>query len=295
MAHFKKIGLIARQQQPDIQATALAVINYLESRHCDVLIEDETLALLSLPKHSHVFHKNDLAQHCCDLLLVVGGDGSLLNAARLAVEHNIPIVGVNRGRLGFLTDIRPYEFETKLDEILNGQYYEEQRLVLTVEMALNDTVLGRDIAINEVVIMPGHVARLIEFSIHIDQHFVCSQRADGLIIATPTGSTAYALSGGGPIVHPNLAAFTLVPMFSHTLTARPIVIGSDSVIKIKISETTQSAPRLSCDGQARVIVPIHAQITIVKKQKMLHLIHPVDYNYFETLRTKLHWSAHVVP
>lgn len=291
--YFNTIGLIARQTQSDIRSTAVALLDYFDARHCSAILEEETAELLNLPPRVPIHTRDQLVKNC-DLLLVIGGDGSLLNAARLAVDHTLPILGINRGRLGFLTDIPPSEFEQKLDQIIQGHYYEEQRFFLTAEIRLNNTILAHDVALNEIVLMPGHVSRLIEFSIHIDEHFVCSQRADGLITATPTGSTAYALSGGGPIIHPQLSAIVLVPMFPHTLTARPIVVSADSRISIRISDSNQSAPRLSCDGQARVIVPFHAEIIIAKKTQTLRLIHPTDYNYFETLRTKLHWSAHNV-
>jgi NAD+ kinase len=148
------------------------------------------------------------------------------------------------------------------------------------------------IALNEVVLMPGNVARMIEFSIMIDDQFVCAQQADGLIVATPTGSTAYALSGGGPILYPQLEAIVLVPMFPHTLSARPIVVSSKSRIVIHVDTHSTAAPWLSCDGQERISVPIGANISIQKNAKSLKLIHPLDYNYFETLRTKLHWHKH---
>jgi len=286
---FKTIGLIGRQRQEDISDTLLILKNFLIARKHTVFVEIDTARYLP-DNNMQVCRREDLGENC-DLVIVVGGDGSLLNAARAVVDHKTPVLGINRGRLGFLTDIKPQELETKVGAVLDGYYIEEQRFLLSTHIEYQGKKLAKDIALNDIVLMPGDVAHMIEFAIHIDKHFVCSQRADGLIVATPTGSTAYSLSGGGPILHPQLDAVALVPMFPHTLSARPIVINANSSIKIHVAANNEVSPRLSCDGQARVEVPIGATIHIEKKAEQLTLIHPQDYNYFETLRTKLHWHA----
>lgn len=285
---FSNIGLIGRQGMRDVSDTLIAVLDYLQAKKLQVLVEEETAKSLR-GRHCACFSWSDL-QEKVDLLIVVGGDGSLINTARGAAQHDIPVLGINRGRLGFLTDIHPQDLEKKIGEVLAGDYHEEKRFLLnaTIELAGNKTQAG--IALNEVVLMPGNVARMIEFSITIDNQFVCVQQADGLIVSTPTGSTAYALSGGGPILHPQLDAIVLVPMFPHTLSARPIVVSATSQIDIHIHTYSLSPPALSCDGQTRISVPIGANIRIQKNAKSLCLIHPQDYNYFETLRTKLHWN-----
>ena len=191
------------------------------------------------------------------------------------------MLGINRGHLGFLTDINPKELH-RISDVLNGNYTREERFLLK-------TSLG--IALNDVVLLPGE-AQLIEFDIMINNQFVCQQRADGLIIATPTGSTAYALSGGGPILHPHLNAMVLVPMFPHTLSSRPIVIDSDAKIELIISEHKNKTANISCDGQQRIPVEPGTRITIEKHEKKLHLIHPDNYDYFATLREKLGWQSH---
>jgi NAD+ kinase len=287
---FTTIGLIGRQGMQAVSDTLTAVLDYLQVRGLEVLVEEETAVSLKRQQFT-CCARDELAQKV-DLLIVVGGDGSLINAAHSAVEHNTPVLGVNRGRLGFLTDIHPQDLEKKIGEVLNGDYQEEQRFLLNTTIALQRDKLEAGIALNEVVLMPGNVARMIEFSITIDDQFVCAQQADGLIVATPTGSTAYALSGGGPILYPQLDAVVLVPMFPHTLSARPIVVSAKSHIVIHIDAHSTVAPWLSCDGQARISVPIGANISIQKNTKVLRLIHPLDYNYFETLRTKLHWHKH---
>lgn len=286
---FTTIGLIGRQGLKDVSDTLNAVLTYLQAHGFEVLVEQETTNVL---KKSLTGYSRDELMQKVDLLIVVGGDGSLINAAHSAVKHNTPVLGINRGRLGFLTDIHPQELEKKIGEVLSGHYQEEKRFLLNSTIALQADKQKAGIALNEVVLMPGNVARMIEFSIIIDDQFVCAQQADGLIVATPTGSTAYALSGGGPILYPQLDAIVLVPMFPHTLSARPIVVSAKSRIVIHIEAHSTSAPWLSCDGQARISVPVGANISIKKHTKTLSLIHPLDYNYFETLRTKLHWHTY---
>ncbi|MES2998308.1 MAG: NAD(+) kinase [Pseudomonadota bacterium] len=286
---FTTIGLIGRQGMRDVSDTLIAVLDYLQSTGFTVLVEEETAKSLK-NRPCDRFSRAQLQRGKIDLMIVVGGDGSLINAAHSVVENDIPVLGINRGRLGFLTDIRPQDLEKKIGDVLEGHYQEEKRFLLNATITLQGDKVQSGIALNEVVLMPGNVARMIEFSITIDDQFVCVQQADGLIVATPTGSTAYALSGGGPILQPQLDAIVLVPMFPHTLSARPIVVNAKSHIVIHIDTSSLAPPCLSCDGQARISVPIDADISIQKNANALRLIHPLDYNYFETLRTKLHWN-----
>lgn len=286
-APFKTIGIIARVKNPLVKDTLNALTDYLLSLQQNLLIETETAESLintSLP----TIAREDLGKQC-DLLIVVGGDGSLLNAAHAVVNDQIPVLGINRGSLGFLTDILPSQLE-KIKEILAGKYVIEKRFLLTASIESQGTLLGTDDALNEVAILPDSVPHMIEFEIYIDDKFVCSQDSDGLIIATPTGSTAYALSGGGPILHPQLDAMVLVPMFPHSLNNRPIVIEGNREISIIISPNNSSSPRISCDGRAYITTPPGSRINVRKKAETLHLIHPLDYNYYETLRSKLHWG-----
>lgn len=286
---FKTIGIIGRQRKDDISDTLEALKNLLEQHHLSVVVETETAQYLTTSKLP-TYSRDEIGNYC-DLIIVVGGDGSLLNAARAVVEHNTPVLGINRGHLGFLTDINPKELTAKIGEVLAGNYIEEQRFLLNVNVQHKTKNITQDIALNDAVLLPGDTPHLIEFSIFIDEQFVCSHRADGLIVATPTGCTAYALSGGGPILHPHLDALVLVPMFPHTLSARPIVTPANSQITITIAAHTETTPRLSCDGQARIPLPPGSTITITKKKEKLRLIHPASYNYFATLRTKLHWKT----
>ncbi len=179
-----------------------------------------------------------------------------------------------------------------MGEVLSGNFRKEKRMLLSTSHFFNSKEKYTDIALNDVVLLPGdELAQMIEFDIIIDGHFVCHQRADGLIIATPTGSTAYALSGGGPILHPQLNAIVLVPMFPHTLSSRPIVVSGDANIELYISERNEASPYVSCDGQSRVKIAPGSHLHIERHEHMLQLIHPDSYEYFATLREKLGWQA----
>lgn len=286
---FNSIGLIGRQRSGESITTLTDLISHLQQKHYDLILEEETANLIgnkSLPSYP----RNEFGKHC-DLAIVVGGDGSILNAAKAVVDHNVPVLGINRGRLGFLADIHPNELTSRLDAVLSGEFVSEQRFLLDVSVLHDNTTIHSDAALNDVVLMPGDYAHMIEFDIFIDDQLVCGERADGQIIATPTGSTAYALSGGGPILHPSLDAIVMVPMFSHTLSARPIVINSNSKIDILIAEGSETSPRISCDGQDRLPIAPGDILHVTKKATKLTLLHPINYNYFTTLREKLHWQT----
>lgn len=286
---FKRIGLMGRQRSSKSLQSLKDVLHYLTQDNYQIFVEAETAAMLDDASIEGIardeFGKN------CDLVIVVGGDGSLLNAARAIVDFETPVVGINRGRVGFLTDISPQEINSRLSEVLAGNYIEEKRFLLHAEIFHEDTCIYQDIALNDVVLLPGDYAHMIEFEIYIDRQLVCSQRADGQIIATPTGSTAYALSGGGPILYPSLDAIVLVPMFSHTLSSRPIVVDGNKIIELRVAIDNETSPRISADGQTRIPIAPGDNLKIHKKKESLILLHPKDYNYFETLRTKLLWQT----
>jgi NAD+ kinase len=286
-ATFKTIGIFGQAKNHEVENTLNALIEYLHELPVTILIEADTAEALH-DSSLKTIEKKEIGEQC-DLLIVIGGDGSLLHAAHAIVNQAIPVLGINRGRLGFLTDILPTEL-TKIKKIIEGEYHLENRFLLTTTITLDNKVIGHDQALNEVAILPDALPHMIEFEIYIDNQFVCSQDSDGLIIATPTGSTAYALSGGGPILHPQLDAIVLVPMFPHTLSSRPIVIEGNRHINIIISPNNPTTPRLSCDGRATLDAPGGSHIAIHKNAKPLQLIHPLDYNYYEALRSKLHWG-----
>lgn len=287
-SRFRKVALLGRQHVEGIEDTLIAIKNYLVNYPIEVVIEPDTAQII--PQAGVPVFSKELLCQSCDLIVVVGGDGSLLNAAHIAVSYGLPVLGINRGRLGFLTDIRPDELE-KIAEVLSGLYLEEERFLLEATITHPSGEKKQALALNDVVLLPGNIAHMIEFEVHINNQMICYQRADGMIVATPTGSTAYALSGGGPILHPQLDAVVLVPMFPHTLSSRPIVVNSDSEITIILSAAKETYPRVSCDGQDRIPLAPGGSIHIKKKKEKLRLIHPIDYNYFETLRKKLGWEG----
>ena len=238
---FKHILLIGRPHVPGVPETLNSLMDLLLSLNITVTIEEQTASCMTATDLM-TCNTQDVPKKV-DLVIVVGGDGSLLNAAHIALEHNIPIIGVHRGRLGFLTDINPNTLEL-IRDVIHGDYKEEQRFLLEATLQQQKRTIT-DYALNDVVLMPGDAPQMIEFETYINEEFVCKQRADGLIIATPTGSTAYALSAGGPILRPGLNAVTIVPMCPHTLSSRPLVVSSSSRIELVITPTNKNLVNLS--------------------------------------------------
>lgn len=282
---FKRIGLVGRYRQNNMAPTLKLLEDWLNKNHYIVHLEEHTAQSLAPPTKGIPI--DELCQKA-DLIIVLGGDGSLLGVSRAAADHQVPVLGINHGRLGFLTDIHPKTCIVEVEKVLKGEYLEEKRFLLEALFHLDTPHL--ETALNDIVLMPGPLPHMIEFEIYIDDEFVCRQRADGLITATPTGSTAYALSGGGPILSPHLEAIVLVPMFPHTLSSRPIVIHSHQHIQIVLTEYSENNARVSCDGHERIPMPVGASLSIRRKKQELRLIHPQQYRYFETLRNKLGWA-----
>ena len=290
MAHFQRIGLLARLNHSQVLESVRHLIRYLGNDHT-LVVEQHTAQLLDGDDISYQVCDGVDFANCIDLAIVVGGDGSILSAARELVDSGIPLLGVNRGRLGFLNDIHPDEIEPRVGKVLAGEYVESKRFLLETEITRNDSSIGSAIALNDVVLHPGQSIRMMEFELYIDGQFVNSQRSDGLIVSTPTGSTAYALSGGGPILHPDLDAIVLVPMNPHTLSSRPIVVPGTSEIEIRVSARNELHPSVTCDGQNHIETEPGDVIRIAKKSQELHLIHPHDYNFYQICRTKLGWGS----
>jgi len=292
MKPFQRIVLYARQHRATsgvYETLKRLKAHWQKRKTLEIFLESET---------AHYFSDLDLpvadldgSDAGYDLLVVVGGDGSLLSAAKLAVTKNIPVVGINRGRLGFLTPIVPDEAEKKLDEILEGNYKEERRFLLQAQIWDDGLKQYESLALNDIVLMPGEEPYMIEFEVFEQKTLISGYRADGLIVATPTGSTAYALSGGGPILQPHLEAIALVPMFPHTLSSRPIVLSTKNAIEIRLLASNEFSAHLSCDGQERQIVAPGQWVHIEKFPETLCLLQPVEYSYYETLRSKLGWET----
>ena len=285
---FSTIGLIGRLGSEKVSDSLIRLVGFLVARNYQVVVEDRTATVI--PHHGQPEASRRALGELCDLVIVIGGDGSLLGAARTLCKTGTLMLGVNRGRLGFLTDISPDELEQRVGEVLAGQFEVEERFLLDTELYRDGVAVGNGEALNEVVVHPGKAVRMIEFELFIDGQFVYSQRSDGLIVATPTGSTAYALSGGGPIMHPKLDVVTLVPMFPHTLSSRPIVVDAASEIRIHIGETNQTYPHISCDGQTRAVAKPDDVLVITRKPQRVQLVHPIGHNFYEVLRSKLGWS-----
>lgn len=288
---FNKIGLFAKHNSRAIVDTFEKIISFLSQAGCRLSIEQQSAELLSahLQKKFSIVKREVLGQDS-DLVIVVGGDGSFLNAARAVAPFGVPMLGVNRGRLGFLTDILPEEIEKDLKEILEGQYNKEQRILIEAKIEREGEYIHQASAFNDIVLFGGSLARMMEFEVYINEDFVLRQLSDGFIVATPTGSTAYALSGGGPILYPTLKAISLVPMLPHMLTSRPIVVEESSRIELRISHNNETPPKLSCDGQIHFDLQAGDRVHIEKYPDTLTLIHPKHYDYYSVLRQKLGWN-----
>ena len=289
---FSKIGLIGRGRHEGSVDTLRSLLDLLAQRKLEVFIEPR-LAKLCPDCNAQEAGRDEIGEQC-DLVIVVGGDGSMLSAARTMAKYKTPLLGVNRGRLGFLTDISPDEIDVKVPEVLDGKYESEERFLLDVAVERDGEIIGRADALNDVVVNSGTSAQMIEFELTIDDVFVYRQRADGLIISTPTGSTAYSLSGGGPIMHPALDAVVLVPMFPHTLSSRPIVVDGNSRIRIAISESNSIHPPVTCDGQVNMTARPGDSVEIYKKEHRMTLIHPREHNFYASCRDKLRWGNSLV-
>ncbi len=225
-----------------------------------------------------------------ELIIAVGGDGSMLHAARIAVEAGKPLLGINRGRLGFLADVSPSENFAPLDNVIAGDYESEKRMLLKAQVLSAEGTLNCGIALNDVVIKRQDTGRLLEFKSYVDDRYVNTHGGDGFIVATPTGSTAYALSCGGPIVAPGLEALVLAPICPHTLSDRPIVIPGTSITDIQLSDDDTDSAMVSCDGEVTGRIKAGDRLRIAVAEVRVELIHPIGYDYFGILRSKLHWG-----
>ncbi len=287
---FNTIGIIIKPEAESVRQTLLPLFEFLNNKNCNIILDEQIPDAINSGNYQKANREGIGKQ--CDLVIVVGGDGTILNAVRSLAHAHVPLLGINVGRLGFLADISPDELEDSLDDILNGAYREEQRLLLEMQVLRDNKVIFEADAFNDVVVHIRDVARMIEFETRINDEFVNHQRADGIVISTPTGSTAYALSSGGPILHATLDAITLVPISPHTLSSRPLVVNADSQIDILICNTKEGIAQATCDGHLSTDVHVGDHIKVKRKAEKITLLHPKQHNYFEILRAKLHWSEH---
>lgn len=286
MVKFRKIGITGREGVGF--GDSLKVLVSVLAKHNVEVFVCESIAPLLVNCKLPAYRLSKIGE-ICDLIIVLGGDGSLLGAVRVLARHNVPVLGINRGTLGFLTDILPEEIETKVSAVLDGEYTEEKRFLLSSQVRRDGALIGRAEALNDVVVHSGTSAQMIEFDLFVDDEFAYRQRSDGLIISTPTGSTAYSLSAGGPIMHPKLDAIVLVPMFPHTLSSRPILVDGNVEIKIVINNTNEIHPSVTCDGQIQITSKPGDTILVKKKRHKMKLIHPLDHSFYASCRDKLGW------
>jgi NAD+ kinase len=283
---FQSIGIISRPRRSDLCVVVPPLLEWLEARGIQTLIDEETANCL--PNGSKGLTRQKVADSS-QLLLVLGGDGTLLAAARLAAPRGIPVLPINMGSLGFLTNFTLQELHPALDDTLEGRFSLSERVLISVDLVRAGKIIDTQRVLNEVVINKGALARMIELELGIDGDFVCRYRADGLIIATPTGSTAYSLSAGGPIVHPTVESFVITPICPHMLSDRPLVIRDSSTIEMKLSGNTESV-FLTLDGQRGIPLQPTDLVRAERAKELLKLIQPPKKSYFEILRNKLKWG-----
>ena len=283
---FNKIGIFVKENlSKSIDENSLdSMLNFFGDKNIQLYIDDSSN------------YKNDLAEYLShkefsktiDLMIVFGGDGTLLNSARQYLEYEIPILGVNMGNVGFLTDLKVENFHNSMQEILGGNYKIEERNLVSARFN-NNHLYG----LNEVVIHSGAYAQLMRYRLNVNDKVVYEQRSDGLIIATPTGSTAYSLSAGGPIIHPSLDVWTIIPMLPQSISSRPFIISSNEKVEMEIFDGPSENAKICVDGQDDIDVPYGLNIAISKTEKTLKLVHPKDNDFFEACREKLGWSLNI--
>jgi len=296
MAEFNSIGLVGRPGHAGVVDTLRRLLDFLSAKDLTIFVDDLTAELVS--GHGQERCTREELSKFCDLVIVVGGDGSMLNVAKFVASDQVPVIGINRGRLGFLTDILPDELEEGITAVLDGSYSVDSRFLLDVVARPSSSADSEEhylgSALNDVVLHPGKAAQMIKFELFVDGSFVYSLDSDGLIVATPTGSTAYALSAGGPIMHPGLNAVVLVPMYPHSLGNRPIFVDGYSEIRIVVSPQETLAPQFSCDGQVLYTASAVDEFIVRKQDVPLKLIHPPKHTFYQACRSKLGWGSRLV-
>jgi NAD+ kinase len=291
------VALMGRQDSLEVAESIVALCHYLHAQGVVVLVETETAIETGRLLGAQSLNAYECADFtrigdAVDLAIIVGGDGTLLHAARQLARFDIPLVGINQGRLGFMTDIARSGMLDAVSLLLKGQFTPEDRLLLDTEVVFGGASVNwqplANLAFNDVVIDKGATGRMIEFELRVDDEFIYSARADGLIICTPTGSTAYALSANGPILHPKLGGIALVPLCPHALSNRPITLPDSARIEVRLVHGANA--RAHFDGQETVDLMPGDAVRLVKSPHRIRLLHPPSYSYFAMLRQKLHWS-----
>ena len=286
--HFKKIALVGKYQADGFALMLNELAKTLQSLGCDVYLESDTAensAITSLP----IIKTSDF-QGQIDLVIVLGGDGTMLGVARQIAGKDVPLIGINMGTLGYMTDIPLKDAQSVLEEMLNGHFTEDIRYLLEAEVIRGQEVIGNGLALNDVVVNRSGFSGMLELTVHVNDQFMYDQRSDGLIVATPTGSTAYSMSAGGPILHPSVAGVVLAPIAPHSLSNRPIVLPNDSAIFIELIGGKDVS--VNFDMQSLTHLKIGDKVKIIRSQKTITLLHPIDHSEYKALRQKLHWNEH---
>lgn len=286
---FRHVAIVGKYHAVGSRDALDAIAHFLHDEGCDVALEKDTALNTGLTQYG-ALEVAEIGERC-DLALVVGGDGTMLGIARQLASHGVPLVGINQGRLGFITDIAFNEYRDKLRPMLRGEYEEDHRSLMQASVWRDGECVFEATAMNDVVVNRGASASMIELRVEVDGRFVANQRADGLIIASPTGSTAYALSAGGPLLHPAIAGWVMVPIAPHTLSNRPIVLPSDGEIAVEV--VTGRDASANFDMQTFTSLLRGDRIMVRKSGHHLRLLHPTGWSYFDTLRKKLHWNEGV--
>lgn len=293
MQPFQRIAITGKPGDGAVIDTIQKLVEELDGRGLEVFLDDAIGEVIAPAGSPPIVHLESVAA-ALDLLIVVGGDGTLLHAGKRVASHQVPILGVNRGRLGFLVDVSPDRFD-EIRRVIDGDMHIEERLMLEARVVADEQIVARAPAVNEVVLQRWNTARMIEFETWIDGEPCNRHRSDGLIISTPTGSTAYALSGGGPIMHPGINAVAMVPISPHTLSNRPLVVSASSHIEVRVQDASIDHVLVSCDSQADLKLAREGRLDIVAYPHALRLVHPPGHRYFDILRAKLHWGDGAPP
>ncbi len=283
---FRHVGIVARPGRDSVVTTLQDLLKILHGFLVHVVLEEETADLIG---YSGQRASLGMLGEITDMVMVVGGDGSLLRVARAMARYHCPVLGINRGRLGFLTDVAAQALQEGVEAVVHGNYTIEPRFLFECFIKSEGDQIQQGLALNDVVLYSGKTLHMVEFELFIEGHFVYRLHADGLIVATPTGSTAYALSGGGPILHPRMDAMVLVPMHPHSLNSRPLVVDGNSEIKIRVL-SREFQPMVSCDGQEGRSLAAGDWIYVRKYPHRLQLLHPPQHDFYKTLRTKMGWT-----
>jgi NAD+ kinase len=288
--HVALIGKYHASVSPAAAGSTRAALEdigqFLSSQGCDVVIERETAANAGLTGYTTLDVPAIGEQ--CDLVLVVGGDGTMLGIGRQLARYGVPLIGINQGRLGFITDIPLDQYRVTLEPMLAGAYEEDFRSLMHARVVRDGQCVFDALAMNDVVVNRGATSGMVELRVEVDGHFVANQRADGLIVASPTGSTAYSLSAGGPLLHPSTPGWVLVPIAPHTLSNRPLVLPDACEVTIEVVSGRDASANFDMQSMASLL---HGdRITVRLSEHRVHFLHPVGWTYFDTLREKLHWN-----